>query len=337
MKHTKLFSLLVITALSFYAVIGFYYLPLSSFEGDLTRMSKLSESLFGWTKPQPAIAPELLHQSKWQDADVLVVGDSFSAGDLHSNTMPYLWQAVLVKHGLRVHTESWESIRAICEDFVPWLKSQGFKGKYIVLENVERGAEGNLEKSIKCHSMSYRSSPYPQPVSPDASPNRKVSDYSGKLSVGIQTQLHTWEYLYLNSDPDFKHWELPNHVNMNRLSNGCELFSHPRCQDVLFLTEDRIQDFDEGMISKMAVIESRLKGFSLIWAIVPDKSTAYLNSNKQFWIKAEKRFMAPNMLQVFRLAIEKKTVDLYRGNNTHLSNEGFLIMGEAILKSMSYP
>ena len=335
MKHTKLFSVLVIASLFIYATLGFYFLPLSGFEGGLTRMGKLPESLFGWTKPQPQIHSELLRQSDWQDADVLVVGDSFSVGDpLLSNTKPYLWQTVLVQNGFKVHTEGWGNISAICEDFTPWLKSKGFKGKYIILENVERAAESNLDKSIKCHSMSYRSTPYSLPSPPDVIPDRERKDYSGKLSVGIQTWLHELEYSYLSSQSNFNQWELPNHVKMQRLSNGCSLFSHPRCQDVLFLTEDRIEDFDENMFAKMATIESRLPNLTPIWVIVPDKSTVYLNPNKQFWNQSSQRLHAPNLLKSFRQSIQNNTVDLYRGNDTHLSTEGFLIMGETIRQSM---
>ena len=326
MRHAKLFSVFVIAALFIYALVGFNFLPLASFEGDLTRMSKLPESQFGWTKPQPVIAPALLLQADWQDADVLVVGDSFS--------MPHLWQTVLTRQGLRVRTEDWRNVHAICEDFTPWLKSQKFNGKYVIFEMVERGAEGVIDKSFRCNEMSYQSAAYPPASSPQVQPNRQHTDYSGKLSVGIQTQLHLLKYIHLSSNPDFKQWQLPNHVRMERLSNGCDLFSHPRCQDVLFLTEDRIQDFDATMLNRIDAINSRLHGFETIWAIVPDKSTAYLHSNKQFWNQAERRFHAPNFLQKFRQAIQNKTIDLYRGNDTHLSTEGFLIMGEAIRQSM---
>lgn len=299
-------------------------------------MGMLPESLFGWTKPQPIIPLELLQQSEWQDADVLVVGDSFSVGDPQlSNTKPRLWQTVLVQHGFKVRTEWWENVRAICEDFTPWLASKGFKGKYIILENVERAAESNLDKSIKCHNMSYRPAPSPLSSSPEVLPDRQRRDYSGKLSVGFQTWLHELEYSYLLDQSNFKIWELPNHVSMHRLSNGCDLFSHPSCQDVLFLSEDRIDDFDENMFTKMDIIESRLPNLTTIWAIVPDKSTSYLNPNKQFWNQATQRNHAPNLLEGFHQSILNKTVDLYRGNDTHLSTEGFIIMGNLILHSMT--
>lgn len=326
MKHAKLFSVLVIAALSVYAIFGFYLLPLGDFEGDLTRLAMLPESQFGWTKPQPAIASNLLQQASWQEADVLVIGDSFSK--------PHLWQTVLTQQGLRVRTEDWRNIHSICEDFSPWLKLQKFKGKFVIFEMVERGAENVLERSVGCNKVSYRATPDVQPAPPETLPDRKIRRYSGKLSIGLQTQLHYLEYSYLHERSIFKQWELPNHVKMQRIENGCDLFSHPRCQDVLFFDDDRIQDFNETMLNNIGTINSNLSGFTPIWVVVPDKSTAYLNFNKQFWNQAEQRFHAPNLLQVFRQEIQNKTVDLYRGNDTHLSTEGFLIMGETIWQSM---
>ena len=326
MKQSKLFSILVVATLTIYAIIGFYFLPLGDFEGDLTRLGKLPESKFGWTKQQPAIAADLLQQAAWQDADVLVVGDSFSK--------PHLWQTVLTQQGLRVHTEDWRNIHSICEDFSSWLKSKNFNGKFVIFEMVERGAEDVLDRSVNCHKMTYRETTYLQPAPPATLPDRQLRRYTGQLSVGIQTWLHSIEYSYLSSSPDFKQWGLPNHVKMQRIANGCDLFSHPSCQDVLFLTEDRIQDFNETMLNNMNTVNAELNGYKPIWVIVPDKSTAYLNFNKQFWSHAEQRFHSPNLLHVFRKEIENQTIDFYRGNDTHLSTKGFLVMGDAIRQSM---
>jgi hypothetical protein len=38
MNHAKLFSVLVFLMVALYGAIGFYALPLASFQGDLTRM-----------------------------------------------------------------------------------------------------------------------------------------------------------------------------------------------------------------------------------------------------------------------------------------------------------
>ena len=60
MKQARLFSIILFAALAIYGAIGFYFLPLANFTGPLTRMGKIPESLFGWTKPQPYVDPAYL-------------------------------------------------------------------------------------------------------------------------------------------------------------------------------------------------------------------------------------------------------------------------------------
>lgn len=327
MKHAKLFSLLVITAIGLYGAIGLYFLPLAGFEGDLTRVAKLPESLFGWNQPQPAIAPELLHSAAWQDADVLVVGDSFSE--------TRVWQTILVQHGLRVRTEHWTSIRGgICEDFYPWLRAQGFKGKHVIFEVVERNIEAGLPISVACKQQAY----YPNinADKPHASPitSRKEPDYSGKFSIGLTTYANVQTYQARADQPGFSHWDIPGGVRMEHLANGCELFSHPRCRDVLFYASDRTTDLDKSLLNSVATLNGRLGDITPIWVFMPDKSTVFLHPDKQFWNEAERRFHSPNVLKIMREGLDKKLIDLYPANNSHLSTTGYLLLGEAVYQTL---
>ncbi len=95
-----------------------------------------------------------------------------------------------------------------------------------------------------------------------------------------------------------------------------------------------MEDFNEATLDKMQVINERLKGIRPVWVIVPNKSTAYLFPEKHFWDKAEQRFRAPNVLKVLRQQITEKTIDLYPANETHLSTSGYLILGDAIYRSL---
>lgn len=315
--------------MALYGTVGFYFLPWASFQSELTRMSMLPESMFGWTKPQPAIDPALMHQSSWREADVLVVGDSFSDGRV--------WQTVLTKTGLHVRTERWDNVRGICEDFMPWLREKGFKGKYVVFESIERNVEdGSREwgacKQMQVHQSIYTDSPRsPPPQFFD--PNR--IDYSGRFSTGIQTRLNTWQYEHASRSPDFTSRDLLNGVKLYRLNNGCELFSHAKCKDNLYLAVDRAGDLSADTLDNIEKLNARLTGIIPIWVFVPNKSTAYLYPDKQFWNESERRLHAPNILKTFRQAIDAKTVDLYPANNTHVSTTGYLLLGEAIYQSMS--
>ncbi len=327
MKHAKIFSICVFVAVLCYGAIGFYFLPLASFQGDLTRTGMLPETQFGWRKPQPEINQRWLAQASMQEADVLVVGDSFS--DTH------VWQTVLTQHGIKVRTETWDSIRAICADFAPWLKGQGFNGKYVVFEVIERNIP-DLEKSLSCLKMQVHTSIFSdRPRSPPISffdPSHK--DLSGRLSIGIRTALNYREYERLSAPADFKYEMLPNGTKVARVNNGCDLFSHTRCHDALFLAQDKAEDVDVGIFDSIEKLNARLNSITPIWVFVPNKSTAYLYPDKQFWNEAERRFHAPNLLRMTQQAIQAKAIDLYLGNNTHFSTTGYLLMGDEIFKAM---
>lgn len=327
MKSAKLFSVIVFAAIGIYGAIGLYFLPLAGFEGDLTRVAKLPESLFGWTKPQPDIKPELLKSASWQDADVLVVGDSFSE--------TRVWQSVLVEHGLKVRTEHWTSVRGVCEDFYPWLRAQGFKGKYVIFEVIERNIEAGIPNSVACKTEIYHPNinsdkPHAPPVT-----SRKSTDLSGKLSVGLDTWLTANKYHAMSSQPDFRSWLVPGGVRMERMANGCELFSHARCQDVLFYGSDRVADLGEATLDSIQTLNTRLGDLTPIWVFMPDKSTVFLHYDKQFWNEAEHRFNAPNVLKVMRQALAEKTIDLYPANNSHLSTTGYLKLGTAVYQTLA--
>lgn len=333
MRHAKLFSIIVAVTVLGYGAFGFYFLPLAGFQGDITRMGMLPESQFGWRKPQPAIDPKLLRQSSMQEADVLVIGDSFSDYHLwHS----LVWQTVLTQHGLKVRTEHWDSMRAICADFMPWLRAQGFQGRFVVFQIIERSIPEGLEKSVTCQHMKTHTNVSADRlrIPPIISFNPDQNDRSGRLSVGIQTALTYRNYMQLSSAPNFKVVTLPNGTKVARVKNGCELFSHRRCDDALFLGGDKAEDIDGSALDNIEKLNARLDGITPIWALVPNKSTAYLYPDKQFWNEAERRFGAPNLLRMTQQAIDRKAVDLYPANNTHFSTVGYLLMGEEILKTI---
>ena len=330
MRHAKIFSILVFVVLLGYGAIGFYFLPLASFQGDLTRIGMLPEAQFGWRKTQPTIKQEWLAQASIQEADVLVIGDSFSDSRV--------WQSVLVQHGIKVRTESWDSMRAICADFVPWLRNQGFRGKYVVVEAIERNIS-DLNHSLACQDMQPHTS-----VSADAprmppptifDPSRK--DRNGRLSIGLQTALNYQKYERQSGSADFLSAMLPNGTKVARVKFGCELFSHVRCNDALFLAQDRAEDVNDDILNSIEKLNARLDGITPIWVFVPNKSTTYLYPEKQFWNKVEQRFHAPNLLRMTQQAIQARTVDLYPANNTHFSTTGYLLMGEEIFQTMQPP
>lgn len=327
MKAAKLFSILVFVLIGSYGAIGLYFLPLAGFEGDLTRVGKMPESLFGWTKPQPAIAPELLKPASWQEADVLVIGDSFSE--------TRVWQSVLVKNGLKVRTEHWTSIReGICEDFYPWVRAQGFKGKWVIFEVVERNVEAGLPKSVTCKHVDYHPSVHADALRNPPLTTRPDTDRSGRLSVGIETYQNIMAYEKLGTQADFSSWNMPGGATLRRIENGCQLFSHAQCRDALFYSSDRQTDIGDSTLAIIQTLNSRTGDLKTLWVIMPDKSSVFMHPERQFWNKMEAKFNAPNILSVMQQALNRKTIDLYPANNSHLSTEGYLLLGAAVYSSM---
>ncbi len=328
MRHARFFSVFVLVTVLSYGAVGFYSLPQATFQGDLTRMGLLPERLFGWTKPQPALDSAWMQQASMREADVLVIGDSFSDSRV--------WQTALTQRGMKVRTEPWDSMRGVCSDFMPWLRAQGFAGKYVVLESVERNLVDELNRSMACQHVQYHpSSNTLAPRNPPAvSFDVNYGNYAGKLSTGIRTQLNVLKYEHLSSSIDFQTWLLPNDVKMARVHNGCELFSHARCNDALFLGYDKQGEVELGATENIERLNARLSGITPIWVVVPNKSTTYLYPDKKFWDEAARRFHAPNLLRMTRQAIQDGTVDLYPANNTHFSTTGYLLMGEDIFKTM---
>lgn len=328
MRYAKLFSILVFAAAGIYGSAGLYFLPLAGFEGDLTRVGKLPESLFGWTKPQPAIPPELLRPASWQEADVLVIGDSFSE--------TRVWQSVLVRNGLRVRTEHWSSIRGgVCEDFYPWVRAQGFKGKIVIFEVIERNIEAGLANSVACKQLEYHPSIHANRMRRPPITEREQTDRTGRMSVGIDTRLNVMKYDELSSRPDFREWTPPGGAKVHRIPNGCELFSHARCQDALFYASDRVTDMGEKTLNDIRILNTRVGDLTPIWVFMPDKSTVFLHPDKQFWNQAEQQFSAPNVLRLMHQALDRKVVDLYPANNSHLSTTGYLLLGEEVYRNMA--
>jgi hypothetical protein len=327
MKPARLFSLIVLMMLAVYGAIAFYLLPYANFNGDLTRIGMLPEHLFGWRKPEPAISPDLMKQASWQNADVLVVGDSFSEGRV--------WQSVLTSHGLRVRTESWTGLRAVCTDFESWLAKQGFHGRIVVFEMVERNIP-DIDRSIQCTHMFLHHGPSTDlqvgPPLTSLDPDQRY--YSGRLSVGLETAFNAYRYEQISNKPGFRQMNLKNGARLVRIPDGCSLFSHLNCKDVLFLDKDKAADIPDSVLDKVEQIDARFSKITPIWMFVPNKSTPYLYPGKRFWDKAEQRVNAPNLLQLFRTAIANRTVDLYYGNNTHLSTNGYLLMGQALYRDI---
>jgi len=328
MNTAKFFFLSTFLCFTLYGLLGLNFLPLAAFQGDLTRMAMLPERLLGWQREQPAIDQQLLQQSPIAEADVFVIGDSFSDGRV--------WQSVLTANQLKVHTLLWGELPFVCEDAATWLRAQGFKGRYFVIETNERNLPHRLNDSLACRNVQHKEKigEANARFAPIARFDIDRGDYSSKLSVGLRTAFNTFLFHDWGQSELADKVQLQPEVFLKKIKNGCSLFSHRKCDSVLFYSLDSEQDVDPGALQKIEAINARLGEVVPIWVVIPNKATTYLYQEKHFWNALEQSVRAPNLLAMNLGAIKHGEVDLYPGNNTHYSTRGYLLMGQAILKEI---
>jgi hypothetical protein len=339
----KKYSLLLIYSFSIMAMIAwgmeFYFERLY---GDLTRMGRFSERDFGWQLPRPAIPPEQLKDYPLAEADILIIGDSFSVSRV--------WQSKLIMDGLKVSTLLWAELgtwqklktaEALPHDLGVVLRKSGFKGHYLIIESVEQ----LFQKRMK--SLAKESYPIVK--------NKVIIDKSFPLYPF--TQRETISLNKLNGAD----WGVKAVYNKIKISlnlpekylkssavqavkfDGCQLFSHHLCQYAIFVDEDfKKETFNS--IDNILEINKNLQAVDIqpIWMMVPDKATVYLGYgtlNKHPYQNIWQSFaqypelIAPDLGTEFTQQ-SRLIKDFYMPNDTHLSTNGFLYLGDLMTHGM---
>ena len=294
------------------------------FRGDLTRLGRLSETEFGPTLVQSVVPPALRVSSALQEADVLVIGDSFSA--------PLRWQSVLVERGLRVATVGWQTLGPLCADLGEVLRAQGFRGSAVVVESVERGLSTLLDAAHACtHTRPGRLQMQPAPRDWDPAGPFGLNTRE-TLFTGLLTQWHTHR-ARTSPDEELRHTtDGADRVRIQRVPDGCQRFSHRLCERGLFFADDRTAaPFDATLLDKLQRLSHRHADLSVTWVVVPNKSSVYLNPRHSPDAAAalETGGFGPDL---FRLLTEtsRQQRDLYQPNDTHLSPTGERLLGERV-------
>lgn len=295
--------------------------------GDLTRVGRLPESEFGWRAANGEIPATHLQATSLREADVVVIGDSFSASRA--------WQSVLTAAGLKVATTQWDKIGgALCADFRAWLASQGFRGHTVVIQTIQRRMVLRAELSGRCSRMPH---PYAevepsQPAPRDPPPWQWNS--TAKLSTGLVTWLNGRQVRQVSTELVF---EEPDHefplVRVRTVSDGCQYFSHALCERVLLFAEDI--EVDVPGERELAFARRTNAEFAraphaprLVWMVVPDKTTVYTAPERgaAFGAALHAEGLGPDLFADAQQA-KVATRDFYWPNDTHLSTFGMLHVG----------
>lgn len=314
------------TGVALVAALLLWTLLTPPFRGDLTRLGRLSETEFGPTQPSRPVERALRVSSTLQEADVLVIGDSFSA--------PLLWQSVLVARGLRVATIDWLTLGPVCADLESMLRRQGFRGRTVVIESVERALDDRLDRSLTCAA---RQDPHPLQIRHVAS-DRETAGAFGlntreALFTGLLTTLHTWRALHADAPEVVNRHDGAEQVRIQRLTDGCQRFSHRACDHGLFFAQDRTAPpFSPAMAERMQRLSARHPGLSVTWLVVPNKTSIYLQPDRAAHVGGvlAATGLGPDLFGTFARE-SLQTRDVYSPNDTHTSVEGHQIIGQALL------
>ena len=321
---------LIFAALFFISVpIVWISLFFTTYHGDLTRVGKWLESDFGAGEAQQAIDTKLLVSNRIQDADILVIGDSFSEN--------LYWQTQLSKSGKNVATIHWGAIGFVCEDLPIRLKESGFKGQQIIIQSVERVAENQFEKSVNCVSskqITLDSARTSKPI--DTSFTGETFNINGQFLAGLETLYHSAAIRLIPYYPKIHNFKSTG-THIQSIKDGCLYFTNKLCQYGLFFHEDfKRNSLNSKTIKNIKILKDRLNAYKTTWVVIPNKSTIYsdralFEKTNQFWEELENAQLGPNLFKV--IENNKSLIkNLYAPNDSHFSTEGYQFIGQIINK-----
>lgn len=316
---------------------------LEPIQGDLTRIGRLGERFFVPQKIQPA-------QTRYQnppstDADIMVLGDSFSAQNLwqsrvHDNTG---------MNSISFHYDDIPCIERWFQDAIGGVISR--KAKIIIFSTVERLFIPRFGSSMTdCDAKAYEprktdKTAYPLPVS-------KYDVFPVDLSWLLKAVSNQHK---LESRQGRMNFDKSTIVNLEKRG----LFSNRLRGKLLYYgPDDELRNHEwtpERSAQAVANLQryqslANIKGIQLIVFVVPDKSMVYapwvkpgqipIPDNYDVFETLENSFGAEaNLLPEFRqLAAQQK--DFYLPNDTHVSIAGYQFMGDhitALLKKSQTP
>jgi hypothetical protein len=301
--------------------------------GDLTRIGQLDEGDFGWHMQQPPVAVEFLKSYSLAEADILVIGDSFSNG--------LIWQSRLISAGFKPSTLKWDEFKpcSLGLNLGEVVRQAGFKGRYVVIENVEHGFQNRMnstcELTNEIKGIEYHGIPPPSDPPIDhlqISLNREP--LGGDFVINALINKIKLNYFF---ESTISYMEFGNAETRVVPIDGCNLFSNKLCNYGLFYSHDFDKKTFNSIRNIIAVnIDLHRVGIESIWLAVPDKATVYLGYGKlninpyvNMWdeFARHSELVAPNLGEAF---IQKSQLikDFYKPNDVHLSTNGYLYLGD---------
>jgi len=305
--------------------------PLS---GDLTRIGLLPERAFGWNTAQLTVAGRAATVEKLADAEILIVGDSFS--------MSGVWQRYVFSSERKYITLR---LGRICQDFPEFIATAfGKPPKILIVEVVERIARDVL--TVDCPKTWFVTLDGKQEIRTDWQRLMPGGVFANKLGGDAELRSDrqrsifggvfgykyvlgsAWYYFF----PGDQHRPGSNGgVWVQDVAGGCAFFSNRECELGLFLGDDftRLPLSSNDLHSTtLTVVKSVFE--KVLVVVVPNKSSVYLESREQARHKDENLRLFGQKLGVDVLPLnvafydaKARIMDLYDPDNTHLSPAGY--------------
>lgn len=312
------------------------------FDGDLTRLGRVSENDFGWNQAQLRFEKDTTeyhqrsHQAYQGHQDVLVFGDSFSHFSMVNADRRFGWQS-FVQHrtGLSFFTYHLQHT-----DIDQWLTNTPNDAypDYVVFEEIERTLKSRpiLESTCTLPAGSKTSLStdvtYPDGMTPYHRRPKKLLELGTAIHM-IKGKLNPKEKVFrlpLTRDDLFS----------NNLSNQVLIFKDD-VKSNQFASPERLDQIACYLAHLKQKLESNGRT-KFITAIVPDKLTVYApylqsppNGMVNLLAELEARGLPVMRLDLlYQQRLAQGTTDLYLPNDTHWGAEGSLLFANAVQSAM---
>ncbi len=297
--------------------------------GDLTRLGAWPERDFAWTAPQPQM-PVYANRDATGRADILVLGDSFSVGNV--------WQSEVQRRTSRVTlTYSFDQAGSVDAFVGAALAVPSAQAPIVIVQTIERDF-------LRWFEVAGPVPPYP--IAPIDNPVGSTHAFPLPGPAGIdarhlaRTAVHALRHARPGA-PAVVDAEVVNAPLTDRT-----LFTHARSDRLLYYrADDNKSQWTDAQIgraiARLRAIQQQLArhGQRLVVVVVPDKSSVYADHVAGPLRPAGSRGLPARLAQAGVAAIDllpamttsiRSVPDLYMPNDTHLSAAGFRLLGEQV-------